>query len=321
MIVGVDVGGTKVHLAAFSREGESLTKGVERIIRTDSVPSLNVGIADFVAEESLSLEALGLGVAGPVAGDVVTGSNLPWRIDAASLRRDFSCPVGMVNDLVASAIGLDEVSPDDLVTLQEGERSAQHCRALVSPGTGLGETVMIEVDGRWHAVPSEGGHADFAPRHDDEIALLQYLRPHFGRVSIERVVSGPGLVNCYCFCRDRAGEAGEIPAQPGMSGAAAPIAKAALDGSSRLCREALDLWVSAFGAIAGNAALRGVTLGGVWLGGGIPARVLPALQTGTFLEAFLDKEPHRDLLKRVPVQVVLDAETTLKGAARVGARA
>ncbi|NNE45005.1 MAG: glucokinase, partial [Gemmatimonadetes bacterium] len=214
--------------------------------------------------------------------------------------------------------GLADLGPDEMETLQAGEIHAGN-RALVSPGTGLGECLLLRDGNRHLPVGSEGGHADFAPRTDEEIDLLRYLRPIWGRVSVERVVSGPGLVNVFCWLRDTGvvEDDSGIAAGPGDSAPAARISEAALAETSRIATEALRVWISAFGSHAGNTALRGYAVGGVYLGGGIPLRILPALRGPAFLEAFCPKSPHEAMLRQVPVHVVLSADTTLTGAACV----
>ena len=322
MIIAGDIGGTKIHLARFTRAGASLVKGEERLLPTAGTPSLPEAIAAFAEDTGGGVEACGLGVAGPVAGGFARGTNLPWDIDAAEVAVGLgSATVFLRNDIVASAYALDDVAPADLVTLQEGTPADGANRALISPGTGLGESVLLRVGGAWHPVASEGGHADFAPRTDEELELLRWLRDRFERVSVERVVSGPGLVNVFCFLRDttRVPDDSGVDASPGDSAPAALIARAGLAGGSRITAESLRVWTAALGSAAGNLVLRGTAFAGVWLGGGIPARVLPALREPGFLEAFRAKEPHRELLTRVPVRVVLDPEMALKGAARVAA--
>ncbi|MFN8179365.1 MAG: glucokinase [bacterium] len=320
MILAGDVGGTKIHLALFRRKGPRLVRTAEEIVATADAPSAGAAVGSFCARHAARPDAAALGVAGPVTGGAVRGANLPWILREQEIVDAIGgAPVRLVNDLAASAHGLGELGPADLVALQEGTARPDANRGLVSPGTGLGECVIHRVAGRWEPVATEGGHADFAARTDEEIDLLLWLRAEFGRASAERVVSGPGLVNVFQWLRvsGRVADDARFDAEAEGHDLPAMITAAALAGSSRLCAEAMRIWVTAFGAESGNVALRGLTLGGVFLGGGIPARVLAALREPWFLEAFRDKEPHRRLLEQVPVWVVLNSETPLLGAARL----
>jgi glucokinase len=322
MILAADVGGTKIHAALFERTASGLAKRSERLLGTADVGSPAAALAAFVRDEGRPIEACAIGVAGPVLGDRVVGANLPWELGCSEVSEALGgVPVRLLNDLEASGHGLDALAPDELETLQAGRPDARGPRALVSPGTGLGETILVP-DGRgFRPIPGEGGHADFAPRTDEEVDLLRWLRGVWGRVSAERVVSGPGLVNVFLWLRDsgRIADDSGIEARAGDSAPAARIARAALERSSSICGEALRIWVGAFGAEAGNVALRGLATGGVFLGGGIPARILPALRDGPFLPAFRAKEPQERILVAIPVRVVVNPETTLLGAAIVAA--
>jgi glucokinase len=322
MILAVDIGGTKIHAALYEVSGHRLEKKSESLLATADVPSPGDALASFVRDHDSVIEACALGVAGPVLGDRVPGSNLPWELRGAEVSKALGgVPVRLLNDLEAAGYGLEAVAHEDLVTLQAGNRAPDGNRALVSPGTGLGETILVKRDGHYRPVVSEAGHADFAPRTDEEVELWRWLRGTWGRATWERVVSGPGLVNVFLWLREsgRVTDDSGIEARPGDSAPAALITRGALEGGSAICREALRIWVDAFGAEAGNVALRGVTTGGVFLGGGIPARVLPALQEGSFLRAFCDKAPQDRLAASIPVHVVRDTETTLRGAAIVAA--
>ncbi len=321
MIVAVDIGGTKIQLAAFTREAGTLRKRVEEFVATADAGSAADVLRRFCRRHELRPDAVGIGVAGPVVDGFVRGANLPWTIRQRDLEEAAGgAPVRMVNDLAASAHGLVELGPADFVTLQAGEEHPHGNRGLVSPGTGLGECILVRTGEDWEPAASEGGHADFAARTDEEIDLLRWLRAAYGRASVERVLSGPGLANLYLWQRDR----GILPDDSGIPAGAAGtdlpalVSEAALERGSRLAREALRVWVTVLGAEAGNHALRGLTLGGLHLGGGMPLRLLPAL-TGEswFLDAFRDKEPHRELLRAVPVRIVTRTETPLLGAARL----
>jgi glucokinase len=239
-------------------------------------------------------------------------TNADWRIDGAATAKALGLRrVSLLNDLMAMARAVPVLRPDELVTLQEGTPDPAGAIALIAPGTGLGEAFLVRDGARLLASPSEAGHADFAPRTPRELALLAFLTGRFGRVDYERVLSGPGLVNIHGFvhtspCEALAGDGGDQ---------AARISAAALDSACAHCVEALALFVAALGAEAGNMALRTVATGGVYLGGGIPPKILPALAQPRFLEAFRAKEPMGDLVARVPVHVIVHPDPGLLGAA------
>jgi glucokinase len=320
MILAGDVGGTKVHLGLF--RGAPTAPAIVREVRqaTADVASLPETLAAFAKGDAI--DACALGVAGPVRDGDVRGTNLPWSVRRAAVSDALGgVPVQLLNDLEASAHGIDTLRDGEVETLRAGRPTAGN-RALVSPGTGLGEAILLRDGDRFLPVGSEGGHADFAPRTDEEMDLLRYLRDRWGRVAVERVLSGPGLVHVFRWLRDtgRVDDDSGIADGSGGSDVAAAVTGAALRGDSRICRETLRIWTAALGSEAGNVALRGYAVGGVFLGGGIPARILPALRDAGFLEAFSSKPPFADDLAAVPVHVILTPETTLRGAAAVALR-
>jgi glucokinase len=320
-----DVGGTKIHLAVCEVSGAAARprKLAERRWATPQVPSFPAVLRDFAHESNVVPLACVLGVAGWVRGDRVHGVNLPWELDARELSRALNgIPVRLVNDLEAAGHGIGLLGAEDLVALQPGQGEPNGNRALVSPGTGLGECLLYWDGERHRPVPSEGAHADFAPTDEQGIELLRFLLRRRGRASWEDVVSGPGLVNVYVWLRDTGiieDDCG-LAAELGDSAPSAEISSRALSGDSAICRRALSFWARAFGAEAGNIALRGLTTGGVYLGGGIPAQVLPELERGGFASAFRAKAAHGELLGRIPIHVVTNVETSLLGAAAAAAR-
>jgi glucokinase len=268
----------------------------------------------------LKIDAAGFGVAGPVREGMVVATNLPWKVSASSLAQLLGIHrVALANDLEANAYGIAWLTPQDFDTLNPGAAGAQGPQAVIAAGTGLGEAGMYW-DGKMHRpFSSEGGHADLAPSNELEDALVVYLRKRFGgHVSSERVLSGPGLKNVYDFLRDT----GRGTEEPWLAEAmkkddpSAVVSRAALDGSSPLCSQAMDLFVSLYGAAAGNLALTFLATGGVFLGGGIAPKILPRLRGPIFLEAFLSKGRLRPLLEKIPVRVILNDRTALLGAAR-----
>jgi glucokinase len=260
-----------------------------------------------------------------VAGPVVEGrsrvTNLPWVLEEGELAQELGARrVVLVNDLVGNAEGLAELAPDAVETLQEGAPDPEGPAALVSPGTGVGMSILHRTEGRHVASPSEGSHAEYAARSEEEAALVAGLRRRLGRVEIEDLLSGTGLVRIHDFVRLGEGFEREVPASIG-EGDAAAVSRAALEEGDEVARRALALYVSMLGSVAGNLALTTLPSAGLYLGGGIPPKILQALREETFLEAFLGKGAFRDLLTRIPVRVVLDDRAALLGAGRLALRA
>jgi glucokinase len=320
LILAGDVGGTNARLALFSwKEGRPRLETLE-VFPSRRHADLEQILDLFAARHPAKAAAACLGIAGPVRDNRVIASNLPWVVSASGLARRLGLKsVALINDLEANAHGLEELGPRSLASLQRGAAGAAGNRALVSVGTGLGEAMVPRLGGAHVPVASEGGHADFAPRNELEIELLRYLLADLGgRVSYERVLSGAGLHNIYRFLRDT-GRGKEEPwlARALADGdAPAAISRAGLEGRSLLCARALDLFVSLYAAEAGNAALRFMAAGGLYLGGGIAPKILPKLREPAFMRSFLDKGRLRPFLERVPVRVILDDHTALLGAAR-----
>jgi glucokinase len=318
MLLCADVGGTKTTLAVVRAEP------VLEVVRLETYPSAEIGdlgmlLAQFIAGGRWTIHAACLGIAGPVIGTRVETTNLPWCIDAAALSaRLGGAPVFLLNDLEALAYGVPALREDALVVLQPGIPVASGTIAVIAAGTGLGEAGLLRDGERYLAIPSEGGHADFAPRSAREIELLRWLLGRCDHVSYERVLSGPGLVHIFEFLRDV--ERRHVPAALAAAVAAgdpaAAITEAALAGRAPTATAALDLFVSIYGAEAGNLALKLKAIGGVYVGGGIAPKILPKLTRGTFREAFLAKGRFRELLEAIPVRVIVDQHTALYGAAR-----
>jgi len=323
VILGGDIGGTKANLALFEADGPgkiSLPRHSETY-RCADYSTFEALVQAYRKQHPEPVEVASFGVAGPVIDGHVKGTHLPWEIDAPQTSKKLGLrTVLLLNDLAATAYGVAALEPDLLVTLQDGAEDAESCAGLIAAGTGLGETYLVPTPTHRFPIPSEGGHADFAPRTDRELELFRILRERFGRVSYERVVSGIGTMNIagWTHSAKNAGEAWRTHEAEAAAGSdlAATVSEKALEGSCDWCREALDLFVSAYGAEAGNLALRGVTRAGVYIGGGIAPKILPALQDGRFVEAFRDKAPHVDLLSSIPIRVILEERTAVLGAAR-----
>lgn len=325
MILAGDIGGTSTRLAFFEQVDGMLRPTVEQTYSSQAHDSLDAIVARFIADHPLTAHAAAFGIAGPVRAQRVETPNLAWIVDGHSLAQRLGLPrIGLINDLEANAWGIGALDPSDFVMLNAGAPDAYGNQAVISAGTGLGEA-GIYWDGHAHRpFACEGGHADFAPRNDEEIGLLNYLRGRFDRVSYERVVSGPGLHNIFAYLRDAvAGPAAVTPALHAALDAgdpAAAIARAALDRSDPIAMKALAMFVSLYGAEAGNLALKAMATGGVFIGGGIAPRILDQLKGPSFLQAFMAKGRMRPLLEAMPVKVILNEKTALLGAARFAAR-
>jgi glucokinase len=323
MILAGDIGGTSTRLALFNIEAEHL-----HVVRTQTFPSRQfTGLADvvtaFAPARTRQIDSACFGIAGPVQHGRVVTPNLPWVVDSKALAHDLSLTaVTLLNDLEANAYGIAALSPEDFVTLNIGTPAAEGNAAVISVGTGLGEAGLYW-DGRSHRpFACEGGHADFAARDAVEAELLLYLRAKAQHVSYERVLSGSGLQSIYAFLRD-SGRAKEIPAvaeEMRRADPAAVIANAGLQGRCELCVQALDMFVSAYGAEAGNLALKMMSAGGVFIGGGIAPKIIQKLKGPAFMAAFTAKGRMKPLLEAMPVRVIMQEKTALLGAARYAAQ-
>jgi glucokinase len=316
LILAGDVGGTKTLLGLFDPLTARPRAMAVRSYSTTDFDGLSSVIDAFLADEGIAggtIDAACFGVAGPVVGDTAELTNVDVRIDAKEVAHKLTLRrASLLNDLEAMAHAVPFLRGSELQTLQEGEALRGGNMALVAAGTGLGEALIHNVDGRFVPSPSEGGHSDFPARNEREIGLLRFLIERYGRAEVEHVVSGPGLLNLHRFTHT-----GPCPAVTEYDDVRAPaeISAAALTGRCAACAEALDLFVDAYGAEAGNLALRSLSTAGVYIGGGIAPKILPALTTGRFIAAFRAKPPFDDMLARMPVHVILNAEAALLGAA------
>ena len=320
MILAADIGGTTTRLGIFDPARRRPQQLAGRVYSTLDFPDLTAIIAAFLQAEAIdrtTIDRASFGVAGPVFDGAADLTNVPWRVEARRVAAAFRISkVALLNDLQAMAHAVPVLNDAELHVLQTGERDADGNITLIAAGTGLGIALLHNVNGRLVPSPSEGGHADYAARTDREIALLRDLTARFGRAEVEHVVSGPGLVNIHRVTHD-------VPCEAAidLADAEAPagITKAALEQRCAGCVEALEVFVGAYGAAAGNLALGMVATGGVYIGGGIAPKILPALETGTFLNAFSAKPPFEAMLKKMPVKVILNDEAGLLGAAVFGA--
>ena len=317
MLLAGDVGGTKIFLGLFARDG-ARPKAIEvRSYRTLDFPDLGAVSLHFLRETSTAphdIEAAVFGVAGPITGARAHLTNVPWIIDLDALRRDVALPrAHLLNDLEALAWSVPVLTSDEIEVVHEGRPDADGNVALIAAGTGLGIALLPNIDGRLVPRASEGGHVDFAPRNADEHALAEALTRDYGRVDIERVVSGPGLANIHRILHPH--QCGTLTPMPPSHDLPAAISRSALEAGCPSCIRSLECFVSAYGASAGNLALTVLATGGVYLGGGIAPRILPALRWPCFMQSFLDKSPMDALISRVPVKVILNPRAGLLGAA------
>lgn len=321
MILAGDIGGTKSNLALLERNGDGL-----RVLFVHRYPSndferfddiiddfLARGKAFLSASPSGKIAAAGFGVAGPVIGRGVRITNLSWAIDGDALERQLGTRhIVLLNDLEATGYSLACLAPAELLTLNEGSPATHATRALIAAGTGLGEAILTWNGNRYAVMPSEGGHADFAPRTEREIELLRYLKALYKFVSFELIVSGRGFLRLHEFLNKSVRHS--TFDQPGAD-PAPEITRLGLEGSCPVCVETLDLFVTLYGAEAGNLALKALARGGVFVAGGIAPKILPKIQNGKFFAAFCEKEKFQELLSHIPIHVVLNEEAPLLGAA------
>lgn len=318
-VLAGDVGGTNVRLALFRRGGALEPEALE-VLPCKRYGGLAEVLRDYLGRRGGDVSEACMGVAGVIQQGRVDFVNLGWSARDEDLAAELGLDrVSFVNDLEANAHGIEALGPSDFRELNAGEEDASGNRCLVSAGTGLGEAGLLRTCEGWIPFHSEGGHADFAPRNAEETDLLSYLMGRFGRVSWERVLSGPGIANLEAFLRDtgRAEEPAWLAEKLRAGDPARAIASAALSGAADICARALGLFVSAYGAEAGNMALKLMATGGVYLGGGIAPKILPKLEDGAFLRSFLEKGRLRPVLEKIPVRVILNELTALLGAARV----
>ena len=317
-----DVGGTKTLLGVFTSDGHRPSwRSVARYSTLD-YDDVDAMLREFIHQHApaVDFDAVAFGVAGPVRGDACNLTNVPWRIEStriAHLLKIAPTRVRLVNDLEAMGHAVPVVRPDELATLQGGNPDPDGNAALIAPGTGLGESVLHRVDGRFRPTAGEPGHADFAPRTPSEVAFLQRLIERFGRASWEHVLSGPGLTEMHAFTHAGATCDG-VPRGP-RAPRPEEISASAMNHRCSRCVDTLELFIGALGAEAGNLALRALATAGVYIAGGIVPNILPAVESDTLLAAFRAKAPMEHLMADLPLHVILTANPALLGAAVVAA--
>jgi len=320
-ILAGDIGGTKTNLAVYRRDWGPGEPVAEATFPSGKYSGLEVMVREFLLQVEEKVDRASFAVAGPVVNGEAKVTNLPWVMDERSLAQSLNLSsVNLLNDALAFAYAVPFLGKDDLYTLERGRPDPGGALAVVAPGTGLGEAYLTWDGPKYLAFPSEGGHADFAPANALEVGLLNYLLDRFDHVSCERVCSGRGLANIYAYLKEAgyAEEPGWLAGELGSAIDPVPlIVKAALDETRpcSLCRATLDIFVSVLGAEAGNMCLKVMATGGVYLAGGIPARILPALDQKEFMNSFRNKGRMSKLMERTPVHVVMNPKAALLGAA------
>ena len=320
MILAGDIGGTKCNLALYEIQGDSHRKIIDHRYESREFLAFDELIAKFLLDAGretkhagpLLIEAAGFGVAGPVIDRRVKATNLPWIVDASALSTQLGTRhVVLLNDLEATGYSLAHLVPADLSILNRGVLSPQSTQALIAAGTGLGESILFWDGTRYAVNSSEGGHADFAPRSEQEIELLRYMKKHEEYVSVELILSGRGFRTIHTFLDATV----EHPSfEDPEADAAAEITRLALAGQCPVCVQTLDLWVSMYGAEAGNLALKVLARGGIWIAGGIAVKIRKKMEDGSFFRAFCEKEKFAALLAQIPIQIILNEEAPLIGA-------
>jgi glucokinase len=323
MLLAGDIGGTKTNLAIFEI-GDKPEAKIQTTFKSGDYPSLEVIAQKFLADTGTTVTRAVFGVAGPVINGQSEITNLPWIISETTLADALHLPaVKLLNDLEAIAYAVPHLLPADLAALNSEQMDTDlgGNKAIIAPGTGLGEAILFFQNNHYHVLASEGGHTDFGPKNPREIELLRYLQTKFDHVSYERVCSGKGIPNIYAsFENSRVAEASaQVTEAISQAADATPvIIQAALAGTCKLCQATLDTFVSILGAEAGNLALKVMATGGIYLGGGIPPKILSKLQDGTFMTAFTNKGRFGKMLTRIPVYVILNNKAPLLGAAHYG---
>lgn len=330
LVLAGDVGGTKTLLQLVEVGEGGISHAVyERRFDSPVHEDFNALLqeflyaAEFIPAASQPVAAACFGVAGPIRGQHAKITNLPWRIDAGAVGAEFGiAKVSLINDFVAVGCGIEALRESDLAVLQAGEVEQFGTRAVLGAGTGLGEGILVWRDGHYQALPSEGGHVDFAPLDADQIGLLHYLQPLFGHVSYERILSGPGLVKICDYVIDTGLETPTADFLDSMRGgeAAVAVSEYGMAGRDPAAQRALEMFVAIYGAQAGNLALTTLAHGGVYVAGGIAPKIFAKLKDGLFMRAFNDKGRFADLMRKMPVKVVMNPKVGLLGAALVAGR-
>ncbi len=318
MILAGDVGGTKCNLALFSEKDGKLTTVFKQRFASKEFAHFELIVREFSRQAAPYMatdfvEAAGFGVAGPVIDNHVRATNLPWTVNAKILEQELDVEkIVLMNDLGATGHSIEHLEPDEFSVLNQGKPEPGGTMALLAAGTGLGQSILVWDGGRYRIVPSEGGHSDFAPHSEQQIELLRFMRRRYPQVSWELILSGRGFRTLHEFL---APEVKHATFEDPDADPAPEITKNGLAGTCPVCVETLDLWVSIYGAEAGNLALKVLALGGVYVAGGIAVKIIQKIKDGKFFSAFRDKWKFESVLENIPVSVVLNESAPLLGAA------
>lgn len=316
--LAADLGGTKILFQLTTEQGDVV---LEKEVVSEKFTSFDMALAAFLAEDEakgLNVDSACFAVAGPVSGRNASITNLPWQINADQLAEQFSIEhVHLCNDFAAVAHGISCLADDEIMTLQQGEPIEDAPRVVIGAGTGLGQAIMLPEGDSWRVVATEGGHADFAPTDDLQIALLEHILERFGHVSYERIVSGAGLVTIYEFLliHQQHDENSALRQAMIAGDAAAAISQFALENKDEIAKQALDLFIKIYGAQAGNLALAVLPMAGLYIAGGIAEKNVQRFIDGPFRSAFLAKGKMAKLMHKVPVRLILQPKVGLLGAA------
>jgi glucokinase len=317
MILAGDIGATNSRLGLFDIEGERLVRVASQRFENRTYASIDQVLDAFDVDQQ-RITNVCLGIAGPIVAGKANITNLQWDLDVSDLGKRFpGSRVALLNDVEATAYGVLLLTPEDVFTLNSGIADPRQPVALIASGTGLGECILLRSGARVTAIATEAGHSDFAPNDDLETEFLVHMRRRFGHVSLDRVLSGPGLLSIYDFLSEsgRGTESPELASRMVEGDPSKVIAEAALNGESELCSQALNMFVAIYGAEAGNLALRTLARGGVFVAGGIAPKIRNKVEDGTFMRAFTAKGRMAPLLATIPVNIVLNDDTALLGAA------
>jgi len=318
LILAGDIGGTKTNLGLFLRGKKRPRPRVIETYSSKDAPNLLNILEQFIELHTPQVSVACFGIAGPVTNGKCQATNLPWSVSEAEIINRFKwARVRLINDLAATAMAIPFLNYREVFSLNRARVRKGRGFGLVAPGTGLGQALLVPGRDGYIPVSSEGGHVDFSPQNNAQIELLRYLGKKYGHVSAERVLSGPGLFNIYSWMKDSGQykEPAWLRKKINSTDPAMTIAKIAMEKGHPLCTEALDMFVSILGAVSGNLALTAFTTGGVYLGGGIPPKILPRLMQGPFMKSFTDKGRFRSFMEKIPVRVILNDRAAILGAA------
>ncbi len=318
LVLAGDVGGTKTNLGLFTKGKRRPIPKVLASYPSHQASDLESIVSQFLYNHRVTVTAACFGVAGPVRNGNSQTTNLPWRVSEVRLKRCFKwSQVRLINDLAATAHAITLLSGREIMVLNKTRTARKENVGLVAPGTGLGMALLVWSTDKYITVPSEGGHMDFGPNSEEEAALWHYLYRRFGHVSVERILSGPGLFNIYSWLRDSGRYKEPLWLQAAIEEKDPPkaVAEAALNKKPPIAVAAVNKFTSILGAVAGNIALAGMTMGGIYLGGGIPPKIIPYLQGEIFMKSFVGKGRFKPLLEKIPVRIILNDKAALLGAA------